>query len=222
MRKVAVLRPEPGAGATLARARAMGLDAFALPLFAVEPLTWEVPDPQEFDALLLTSANSVRQACAGLHALQTLPVHAVGTATAETARAAGLVVATVGSRGVEDLLASLPHGLRLLHLSGEHRRAPSCPRQQLTSVPVYRSAALPDPAGVQQLVGAVALIHSPRAGRRLAELLPQRSRTALAAISAAAADACGSGWERVAVAERPDDEAVLSLAATLCEHLPAK
>lgn len=221
MRPLAVLRPEPGASATLARAEAMGLDAFALPLFAIEPVPWTIPDPRAFDGVLLTSANAVRQAGAGLHSLNALPVHAVGKATAIAAAEAGLAVESVGSCGVEELLASLPP-LRLLHLSGEHRRTPSTPRQQLTFLPVYRSAALPDPSGLERIVGAVALIHSPRAGCRLAELLPERSRTTVAAISAAAADACGSGWERVGVAERPGDEAMLSLAATLCKHLPPK
>ena len=43
MRRVLVLRPEPGASATVERARARGLDAFAVPLFAIEPLDWDVP-----------------------------------------------------------------------------------------------------------------------------------------------------------------------------------
>ena len=44
-----------------------------------------------------------------------------------------------------------------------------------------------------------------------------REAITLAAISPAAAAAAGGGWEAVEVAERPDDEALLALAARLCK-----
>ena len=97
MRRVLVLRPEPGATATLRRARERGLEAEAVPLFEVEPVEWSVPDPSDFDALLLTSANAVRHGGPGLQALRELPVHAVGEATARAAREAGFAVATIGA-----------------------------------------------------------------------------------------------------------------------------
>ena len=40
MRRVLVLRPEPGASATVERARRLGLDAVAIPLFEIEPVAW--------------------------------------------------------------------------------------------------------------------------------------------------------------------------------------
>nr|WP_294167967.1 uroporphyrinogen-III synthase [uncultured Sphingomonas sp.] len=218
MKPLAVLRPEPGASATLSRARAMGLQAFAIPLFSVEPLAWTAPDPSAFDGLLLTSANAVRHAGTGLAALKLLPAHAVGAATADAALAAGLTIAAVGNGGVEELLGSLPGELRLLHLCGERRRMPATPEQRVTPVPVYRSTEIRTPLGLHRLAGAVALVHSPRAGRRLAELAPERSLTTVAAISAAAAEACGRGWQDVAVAPRPNDDAMLSLAAALCKQ----
>jgi uroporphyrinogen-III synthase len=64
--------------------------------------------------------------------------------------------------------------------------------------------------------GNVALIHSPRAARRFAELVTDRSSIAIAAISPAAAEGIGSGWKSVAIADQPSDEALLALAATLC------
>src|SRR5687768_9453521 len=85
MRRLAILRPEPGASATVERARELGLDAFAVPLFAIEPLAWELPDSGAFDALLLTSANTVRQAGPSLERLLQLPAYAVGDATAAAA-----------------------------------------------------------------------------------------------------------------------------------------
>ena len=60
MRRLLVLRPEPGASATAGRARTLGLDPVLMPLFEIEPIAWTAPDPAGFDALLLTSANAVR------------------------------------------------------------------------------------------------------------------------------------------------------------------
>ena len=59
-RPLAVLRPEPGNGATAARIEELGFRAIRLPLFAVRALAWTMPDAADHDALLLTSANAVR------------------------------------------------------------------------------------------------------------------------------------------------------------------
>ncbi len=220
MRKLLLLRPEPGLSASAARARAMGLEVIACPLFQVEPVAWHVPDPSDYDALLLTSANAVRHGGGGLEVLKSLPVHAVGEATTEAARDAGFQVETVGEAGVEQLLADLPGELRLLHLAGEHRRKPSAPPRIDTRV-VYRSIEI-DAPGLPQLGGLVAVVHSPRAGARLTQLAGPCDRTAIAAISTAAALACGLGWERIGVAERPDDRSLLALTATLCQTSPGR
>ncbi len=145
MRCVLVLRPEPGASATVDRARERGLDAVAVPLFEVEPLAWEAPDSAGFDGLLLTSANAVRFAGGELQELRGLPVYAVGEATGEAAREAGFNVSAVGEDGVERLLGSIKPDLRLLHLCGEHRREPADARQKVTAIPVYAARAVEDP-----------------------------------------------------------------------------
>jgi len=214
MRRVLVLRPEPGASETLARARKMGLDAVSIPLFEVEPIAWELPDPRIFDGVLLTSANAARLAGERLSELTHLPVYAVGEATAEAARNAGLDVVGTGDSGVDNLLDSIAPGVRLLHLAGEDRRVPALVHD-VTQIAVYRSkpVAAPDLADVR---AAIALIHSPRAALRFAELVSDRSSVAIAAISPAAAQAAGHGWEFVDVAERPADDALLALAARLC------
>jgi uroporphyrinogen-III synthase len=59
-------------------------------------------------------------------------------------------------------------------------------------------------------------VHSARAGRRLAELVEDRGRIALAAISPEAAGAVGTGWECVEAAQSSTDDALLALAARLC------
>jgi uroporphyrinogen-III synthase len=216
MRRVLVLRPEPGASATVAKARAMGLEAAAVPLFTLEPIEWEPPDPARFDGILLTSANAVRHGGGALRTLRGLPAYAVGDTTAEAAREAGFDIAGAGDAGVDRLLGSIDPDLRLLHLCGEDRREPANPKQRITAVAVYRAIPV-DKFDLREIEGVVALIHSPRAGRRFAEVAPARQSIAIAAISSAAAQAAGDGWAAVEAAAEPTDEALLALAARLCE-----
>ena len=216
MKRLLVLRPEPGASATVAAARRHGIDAISVPLFAIEALPWDAAEPGGFDGLLLTSANAVRCAGAQLEAYRGLEAYAVGEATAQAAREAGFSIAATGSAGVDRLLGSIDGDLKLLHLCGEDRREPHRAKQAITAVPVYRAVAVEQPA-LGELDGTVAMIHSPRAGRRFAELVSERGGIAIAAISEAAADAVGEGWERVEVADKPTDAALLALAARLCD-----
>ena len=139
MKRVLILRPEPGASATLRRAHALGLDAVTIPLFAIEPIEWQAPDPSGFDGLLITSANAVRNAGRGLDRLLELPVYAVGEATAAEALTYGFKVAKVGAAGIDALLATIRPGIRLLHLAGEDRTEPNGASQSITAVTVYRA-----------------------------------------------------------------------------------
>ena len=220
MTKLLLLRPEPGLSQSAERAAELGLEIVACPLFRIEPVQWTAPDPSAYDALLLTSANAVRQAGPQLEAVGGLSAYAVGAATAEAARTAGLHVEAVGRSDIVALLADTPGSLKLLHLAGEDRREVDS-SHVIDRITVYRSAAIDNP-DLPLLGGLVAAIHSPRAGARLAELAAGRDRTAIAAISKAAAEACGPGWERVAVATAPDDESLLAVAAMLCHTSPRK
>jgi uroporphyrinogen-III synthase len=215
MRRVLVLRPEPGAGATVERARQRGLDAFAVPLFEIEPVEWSAPGAASFDGLLITSANALRASGDRLQGLRGLKVYAVGDATALAARDAGFDVAATGDAGVERLLSSIEADLRLLHLGGEERKEIRDARQEISSITVYRSRPIENP-DLSGIGGAVALIHSPRGARRLAELVSDRGSIAIVAIGPDAAKAAGHGWQSVETAERPTDDALLALAARLC------
>ena len=216
MKPVVVLRPEPGASETFARAREQGLEAISIPLFAIEPVEWAAPDPAAFDALLLTSANAVRHGGGRLEAVCALPVHAVGAATAKAARDAGFTIASFGSAGVDELLDTLGPEIRLLHLCGEDRRDPDNRPRKIEAVTVYRSRAIDPAPSLERAMNSVVLVHSPRAGARFAELADDRGSIAVAAISDAAAEAVGAGWEAIGTADRPSDEALLALAARLC------
>ena len=219
MRRLFVLRPEPAAHRTVERARALGMDVTLIPLFELEAVEWSPPDPEQFDGILLTSANAVNMGGGQLESLRRLPVHAVGDATAVAAEVAGFGVASIGRGGVQDLLESIEPNARLVHLCGEDRRAPDQPKQDISQVTVYRARAIDDPLSIAALRNQVAVIHSPRAAARLAELVPEEDRLSvrIAAISAAAADAAGSGWADIRIASSPNDSALLALARSLCE-----
>lgn len=211
-----VLRPEPGANSTAARARERGLDAVAAPLFKIEPVSWRAPEVGGFDGLLLTSANAVRSAGAQLENFLSLPVYAVGELTSKAAQERGFAIAAVGNCGIDRLIDSIPRDLRLLHLGGEDRRDPLEDRAGIVVIPIYRSREVEQP-DLRLANGAVVLIHSPRAGRRFAELTKDRGDIFLAAISPAAAKAAGTGWGALEVAGEPSDDALLALAARLCD-----
>jgi uroporphyrinogen-III synthase len=216
-----VTRPNPGGAATLARARALGLDARHLSLFAARPLAWIAPDPRDFDALLLTSAQAARLGGTGLARLSALPVHAVGAATAEAATAAGLRVTEVGTSDAQTLIdAMTSRGIaRILWLCGRDRTDFDARGAAISALPSYAVDTVPPPAEWPALVAApaVLLAHSARAAERIAALAPgARAHLALVAISAKAASAAGAGWGDIAVAERPDDAAMLALAHALC------
>lgn len=215
MKKLLILRPEPGASASAEHARVLGLDALVCPLFAIEPVAWAPPDPARFDALLITSANALRHGGPGLDPLSNLPVAAVGEASAAAARDAGFTVSIVGSEGVEALLDSISAPQRLLHLCGEDRTRVRS-RHSIAALPVYRAALLACPA-LPDLANMVVAVHSPRAGARLDEVVKDRSKIAIAAISESAAAACDTGWQAVEWAAKPTNSALLALAARLCQ-----
>lgn len=214
-RAALVLRPAPANARTVERLAAVGLRAIALPLFRTEPRDWLPPRTSDVDAVLLTSANAVRHAGAGLAALAHLPVVTVGEATARAARAAGLDVALVGDGGAADVARqALPRWPRLLHLAGaEHVAVPGA----LTRI-VYASVPTDiDAAALDAAIDAVVLLHSARAAQRFMALFGprQRSRVRLAVLSPAVAAAAGDGWAACIAAPRPDDQALVDTAAML-------
>lgn len=216
-RPLAVLRPEPGNAATAAAIEALGRRAIRLPLFDIVPLAWDGPPPGEYDALILTSANAVRHAGPALSTYAALPVHAVGAATASAARAAGLTVVATGATDGRGLLDAARAGgvTRALLLTARDRAVAAHPALAAIRA-VYASETVGgiDPA---PLAGSVALVHSPRAALRLAELVRDRATVAVAAISAAAGAALGTGWRATAVADAPTDAALIAAAAILAD-----
>ncbi|QGP79513.1 uroporphyrinogen-III synthase [Sphingobium sp. CAP-1] len=223
MRHVLILRPEPAAGRTAAKAAALGMDAWVHPLFAPQPVDWTPPMPEDFDALLLTSGNGVRLAGPALGHYRALPAYAVGATTAQALTQAGfadVVAGTGDGSAIARRIAADGHR-RVLHLAGT-TVAPMEPGPlQISRIAVYSMASLPpDPALLDAAVpGSVLLVHSPRAGERLAAQMPaeQRASLHLIAISDATLAACGNGWRSAVAAVLPQDDEMLALARRLCE-----
>ena len=219
-RAIAVLRPEPGNAQTAAAIEAAGGRAIRLPLFEARPMPWTAPDPAGHDAMILSSANAIRHGGAGLARLRSLPVLAVGAATAAAARDAGFRVIATGDGGIEAVMAAAQAaGVRhALHLTGlDHR--PGDPGVIADTLCVYESAALSvGEEQAAQLNGAMALVHSARAGKALAALPGiDRATIAIAAISKGAAEVVGRDWQQVAVALHPRDDALIALALRLAD-----
>ncbi|WP_245832635.1 uroporphyrinogen-III synthase [Sphingomonas mucosissima] len=212
-----VLRPEPGGRTTAERLAAAGLPTLQMPLFETTAIDW-TPPSDRYDALLLTSANAVRHAGAGLSALRALPVVAVGNGTAAAAREAGFVVAAVGKgNGAQALALAHQKGWRrILRLAARDRTV----LEGVTDLPVYASNPLIPPlSALKAAVDTVALVHSSRAASVFRELLERDAvpveTIRLAAISEAVAAAAGTGWNRIMVAPKPNDAALVEIACTL-------
>lgn len=221
MKRLIVLRPEPGSSATVEAARKLGLDATAIPLFKVRPLPWHAPQGTGLDGLLLTSANALLHGGQQLQRLRGLKAYCVGEATALAAREAGFDIASTGDAGVDRLLASIEPGLRLLHLAGENHTRPADTKQKITTVPVYAAEELPAPERIQEVEGSVVALHSRRAAERLAALIDQkrlnRRTVAIAAISESVADAAGGAWLEIEAAKAPNEPSLLALASSMCK-----
>ncbi len=193
-------------------------------------------------AILLTSANGARALATARPdpAAFSMPVLAVGAATAAEARRAGFADVVSADGNVDDLiklaLARLrPAGGRLVHVAGRAVTGDLTGRLTeagfgATRVPLYdavpRSALSPEAreALVAQTLNGV-VFFSPRSARRFVKLLGEsglaRKAEALVAfcLSEAVAQAArGVEWRRVVVAPAPQQDALV--ASTAAELTP--
>jgi len=125
MKRVLVTRPQPGATKTSERLLSQGFLPLVLPLTKIVPLPAKKPNGK-FDAVAVTSANSLRQAPdTMLQSLLGLPCFVVGEATAAVARARGFETVTTGDGDGTSLaqivVEELCTGARILYLTGRVR-----------------------------------------------------------------------------------------------------
>ncbi|WAT17779.1 uroporphyrinogen-III synthase [Aurantiacibacter sp. MUD11] len=219
-----VIRPEPGLQSTLQAARERGLPAVGLPLFEVMPRNWDAPDAEQFDALLLGSANALRYGGDKLAQYQSLPVHAVGEATADAAREAGFQVAQTGEGGLQKVLDTVQQPTRFLRLAGVEKVPLTPPKgSTITTREVYEVRALPITGSAQVGLRAgdpLVLLHSAAAAQHFAAEVDRlgldRGKMRLVCIGPRVEKAAGQGWAEVKSAPQPSDAELLALAADMC------
>ncbi len=224
---IVAIRPEPGLSQTIERAREAGLTVAGYPLFEVKPVNWSVPDDLAFDALLIGSANAIRHGGTQLALLLDIPVYAVGETTARTARNAGFDIAGVGSGGLQSLLDSLSHkAIKFLRLSGRDHVELTPPRSHsIVDRVLYESCTLSASDAFRAMVGegGIVMLHSAVAAEHFNNecnrMAMNKADIRIAAFGPRVAEAAGDGWADVAVAEQPNDAALLALAKNMCQNL---
>lgn len=230
MRRVLVTRPEPGASATAQALRSAGFDPVVLPLTGIRPLEIAETALRAFDAVALTSANAIRHVPEWLRAsILTVPVHAVGATTAQSAREAGFADVVVGPGDASGLAAAmgkaLAPGSAVLYLCGRVRKPEfeeGLRNFGIRAVPLETYDTVPTDladADMRKLdTGALfaTLVHSAEAAKALAMLAKRPAAVhafegahlvAISRRAAAPVEAVFAG--RIVVAREPTDAAMI-------------
>ena len=192
-------------------------------LSSVVPVDWQAPALDRFDALLLGSANAIRCAGDGLRDLSCLPVHAVGQATANAARAEGFHVERLGQGGLQTVLDAVPAPVHYLRLVGNEYVELNWPDGlSFEPLQVYAVEPLALSQEAAQLLqqGAFVLLHSAASTRQFCaecdRLNVDRSAVRLAAMGPRIAAPAGEGWAAIHMPAQPSDTALLSMVRDLC------
>ena len=232
--RILVTRPEPDASRQAEQLAARGHAAVLAPLLAIEPVADAPLQLEGAQALLVTSRNALRALAAHRELAEalTLPVFAVGEATARAAQGLGFADVTAGP-GTGAALAKLvseelqPEHGALVHLAGEtlafDLKVALASRGFVLRRPVlYRAVPTAElPAEALSLLDAGkldgAILMSPRTAGIFAELLSRQDAVTQArsvvcyCLSEAVAEALTPLGFAVRVAARPREEDVLAL-----------
>lgn len=195
----------------------MNHEAIVAPLLIPRAVDW-VPPPGDWEAVAFTSAAAPALGGAGLSSLAHLPAYAVGAATGDAARAEGFGNVRVARGDASAVFAQAASDgiVRLLHLAGADRSAAHVPEELSVGVVTVYAADL---ASTLPSDGYdIALLYSTRTAAHFALLFAgDRASVRLAALSPAIAAAAGTGWQAVAVAAAPTEDALFAAARLACE-----
>ena len=230
--RVLVTRPRADAEAVAATLAARGVEAMVEPMLDIVPLPAGDFDLDGVQAVLLTSANGAR-ALAGATDRRDLALLAVGAATAEAARRAGFARIAAAGGDVAALAARAkacldPAAGPLVHVSASAIAGDLAGRLAADGFAVRRAVlyearpavALSGPAVAALAGGAIdaVLLFSPRTAKSFVRLAKKAAVAAalerlraLCLSAAVARDAGAATWREIAVAARPDQEALLAL-----------
>lgn len=223
---IIAIRPEPGLSATIGAGAAVGLGIAGYPLARAVACDWTLPGIDGIDALLIGSANAVRHAGGQIEALRHLPVLAVGEATAEAARQAGLQVEKTGAGGLQLLIDALDpvEPRHLLRLAGrEHLKLDLPAHIEVTTRITYAVEHTEIPPELLELLHSrcAVLLHSAGSAAHFASECERmgvdRSLVTLLTMGLRISSAAGAGWNTVHAAERPEEAALLALAHDICK-----
>jgi uroporphyrinogen-III synthase len=196
------------------------MSVVAAPLYAIIPVKFNIDLSISYDAILITSSNSIRSSSPVLKRLTHLPLLAVGEASAQAARKAGFDTIITGDADGQALgQKAVELGFRhVLHLVGDPYKPVEVAGLTCDVRTAYRATERPVPPELKAALQepCVILAHSPRAARRLSELAGAKGASSLIALSAQVAKAAGDGWKQVLWPDRPNADAMLALAAPLC------
>ena len=229
--RVLVTRPSADAIPLAGELQRRGFDVLLQPLLRIELADDPLPDLSGVQALLFTSANGVR-AFSRCSELRTLPVFAVGDATAAAATAERFLSVASAGGDVADLARLVqsrldPAGGKLLHAAGSAVAGDLAGALAAAGFAVERRQlydARPvegfDPAVQAALAdGAVdaALFFSPRSAASFVSLVRAaglaeacRDIAAFCLSNAVASAASNIAWRSIAVAPEPTQESLLA------------
>jgi uroporphyrinogen-III synthase len=232
--RMLVTRPEPDAQLTVARLRALDIDAVAAPLLKRTPLSAPLPPPERFAGLALTSANGLRALAerGAVDAYRHLPVYAVGTRTAIEAEVLGFPKVFDAGGTLADLAELIIHaGIPgpVFHPAGQHRsgdlaRSVADHGVIVDTVPMYDMVAvdhLPENVVGELEAGAISavLFYSSRTAKTfvscLGEGLTRQMRAdveMLCLSETVAAPLVAARCTRISLADQPEDSAMMALA----------
>lgn len=231
--KMLVTRPEPDAQSTVARLAALDIEAVAAPMMVRQTLTVSLPPAEGFTAMVLTSANAVRTMVERgvVDRYRQLPVFAVGDRTAREAVQAGFARVSSAAGTVHDLvnamiLAELEGPL--FYPTGKHQSADLAKALaplgiMVVTAKIYEMVAVEalQPQIISALESgdlAAVLVYSRRTATLFAEraeqLAPARRRAIgmLCMSEAVAEPLLAARFNRISLADRADDDAMMALA----------
>ena len=231
--KMLVTRPEPDAQSTVARLAALDIEAVATPVMTRQVLDASLPPPDGFVAMVLTSANAVRTLVERgvVEQYRHLPVFAVGDRTAREASEAGFIRVSSAAGAFQDLVNAMTIARMrgpLLYPTGKHQSADLAKALaplgvMVATAKIYEMVAvdsLPERAltGIANgEIGAV-LAYSRRTAEIFATLAQsldpaQRRNIGMLCMSEAVAEPLlAAHFNRISLADRPDEDAMMALA----------
>ena len=239
MTNMLVTRPEPDCQSTLARLQALEIPAQAAAVMVRQTLDVSLPPPDGFTAMVLTSTNAIRSLDErGVLAdyLQ-LPVFAVGDRTAREAEAVGFRRVSSAAGALQDLvnamaIARLPGPV--FHPTGRYSagdlaQAVAPLGIMVVTARIYDMVAvdsLPEDIMAALKDGRITevLSYSRRTAEIFAQLTKsldqaQKSRLAMLCLSEAVAEPLlENHFNRISLADRPDEDAMMALALAVARE----